>query len=94
MSIMKFSILLNRIENVFRKTTDTHLCLADVSVAGVTGKDVEDVFNDCCATLRVLIPYDGDRNDSNRQVVDLLSECGTKYNFRAAFLQIVALFFA
>lgn len=45
---------------------------------------VEDVFNDCCATLRVLIPYDGERQDPNRQVVDLLNDEGTKFNFRAA----------
>ena len=45
---------------------------------------VEDVFNDCCATLRVLIPFDGERNDSNRHVVDLLNDDGTKFNFRAA----------
>ncbi|WP_332650378.1 CotY/CotZ family spore coat protein [Lysinibacillus sp. 54212] len=34
---------------------------------------VEDVFDDCCATLRVLIPLDESGN-----VVDLLNEDGTK----------------
>jgi len=34
---------------------------------------VEDVFDGCCATLRVLEPL-----DRNRHEVDLLDECGTK----------------
>lgn len=33
---------------------------------------VEDIFDDCCATLRVLIPLSDD------YPVDLLAECGTK----------------
>ena len=33
---------------------------------------VEDIFDDCCATLRVLIPLSDD------YPVDLLSECGTQ----------------
>lgn len=40
---------------------------------------VEDVFDDCCATLRVLIPlysYDGG-------AVPLLTDCGTKLNLGA-----------
>lgn len=40
---------------------------------------VEDVFSNCCATLRVLVPL----ND-NEHIVDLLSHDGTKFNFRAA----------
>ena len=40
---------------------------------------VEDVFSNCCATLRVLIPL----ND-NEDVVDLLNDEGTKFNFRSA----------
>lgn len=39
---------------------------------------VEDVFDDCCATLRVLIPLDDDRDP-----VDILNEDGTKVSFRA-----------
>lgn len=40
---------------------------------------VEDVFSDCCATLRVLIP----ENDGGK-AVDILNDEGTKYNFRSA----------
>ncbi len=40
---------------------------------------VEDVFSDCCATLRVLVPED-DCGDP----VDILTTDGTKYNFRSA----------
>ena len=40
---------------------------------------VEDIFDGCCATLRVLIPI-----DKNDHVVDLLNDDGTKFNFRAA----------
>ncbi|MBD8031528.1 MULTISPECIES: CotY/CotZ family spore coat protein [Solibacillus] len=38
---------------------------------------VEDIFDGCCATLRVLIP-----EDSNGDPVDLLSNCGSKIDFR------------
>ena len=39
---------------------------------------VEDVFDNCCATLRVLIPKDREGN-----VIDLLTVDGTRFNFRA-----------
>ncbi len=39
---------------------------------------VEDVFDGCCATLRVLIPKDKEEN-----VIDLLNEDGTHFNHRA-----------
>ncbi|MEO4054269.1 CotY/CotZ family spore coat protein [Solibacillus sp. CAU 1738] len=39
---------------------------------------VEDVFDDCCATLRVLIPL-----DRGGDVVDLLNGDGTKVSLRA-----------
>ena len=40
---------------------------------------VEDIFDGCCATLRVLIPL-----GANDTVVDLLNDDGTRFNFRAA----------
>lgn len=39
----------------------------------------EDIFDSCCATLRVLIPIDSGDNP-----VDVLNKEGTKYNFRSA----------
>lgn len=38
---------------------------------------VEDIFDGCCATLRVLEPL-----DRERQEVDLLNDCGTKIDLR------------
>lgn len=38
---------------------------------------VEDVFDGCCATLRVLVPL-----DDNEEPVDLLNDCGTKISLR------------
>ena len=38
---------------------------------------VEDIFDGCCATLRVLEPLDAQRNE-----VDLLNDCGTKIDLR------------
>lgn len=38
---------------------------------------VEDIFDGCCATLRVLEPL-----NENRREVGLLSECGSKIDFR------------
>lgn len=38
---------------------------------------VEDIFDDCCATLRVLEPLKEDRREA-----DILSSCGTKIDFR------------
>ena len=38
---------------------------------------VEDIFDGCCATLRVLEPL-----DAHRKEVDLLNEDGTKINLR------------
>lgn len=38
---------------------------------------VEDIFDNCCATLRVLEPLDDNRHD-----VNLLSDCGTKINLK------------
>lgn len=40
---------------------------------------VEDIFEDCCATLRVLIPL-----DDSRDPVDLLTEDGSRVSLRAA----------
>jgi spore coat protein Z len=38
---------------------------------------VEDIFDGCCATLRVLEPLDRERHE-----VDLLNDCGTKIDLR------------
>ena len=38
---------------------------------------VEDIFDDCCATLRVLIPM-----DKHKKAVDLLNGDGTRFDFR------------
>lgn len=37
---------------------------------------VEDVFDDCCATLRVLVPLDGPTGDPTADAVDLVSDDG------------------